>query len=1185
MIASESAAYLRDLRLPASPGNLLPDAAAAVKEEYRATTRRKQLRCLEATPIDLSEGNDIYRLDVGQFVEFDWTWEGSQAFKSARDGDDGAVDEDNGTCVWSGEVVEVDETRGHIYVYVPDPERPPVTGPFTVRPFEFLASLQQVYNSPELAGLRTQLAPSLHACRGGIHPRATCSTGAGLAHLAELWRHSWAILWGPPGTGKTYTVGDQLAECCADEERFLIVSTTNKATDGAALSLGRAFKKRGKDLDGQVIRVGKGATFQDFQARGMTKLLDGSETDMRRRIGELAEALRGTRDPEKRAVLRNTIQQRKRSMKESSLRAFLNRHHRAVVTTAFNALLTVTKPEIVELVEQGQAPFTTVLIDEAGLISRATVAALSVLASRRVVLVGDPRQLAPIARMSRILPRKQALWLGASALDHLDPKRSAGPGVHMLQIQYRMHPQIRAVVSRYQYHDLLQDAPGVTSRSSVLPGILNDQARAIWYVLDEEEDGPAIRAERGSGNRSWVRPITRKILNKLFSEPALRACQGLILAPFTAQARDLSRFLVEEGMQGWSASTVHSQQGAEADVVIFDTVNAGSHCWPNGEWQRLINVGLSRARASVILLASRAELRQPYLSPLHDLLAPRILCRHGKLLTWKEVPSGAAHAAAEKVGGDPSLLGNQLRKRKALRPVMSCEQQRLCGFNMDGKPRVVRGVAGSGKTHILAHWLVKTVRKLAGTPDARIWAVYANDALRGLIESCIMEAWQTSEDGPFPWNRVSLLQVRTLLRDLFQQAGLSYNHEFEYDAAAQQYLATVPPAQIVAQCDALFVDEAQDAGPNTLRLLTALVRQTQVDEPNSRAVMIFYDNAQNIYRRATPIWAEFGLGMTGRSVVMKESFRSTKPIAEFALNVLYKLKPAEVKHKEHKELLVDHGLIEYTQRQGKPWWDVRFNQIDGPLPSFHQFPRLEDEFDAIGHQLVHWIEKEKVAPRDIRILYIGQNIRTVHLPRIRDEVLQKIGVRLELQAGTALDQNADAVIATPPHSFKGYDSEILVIAGLNQFVATDKSSGKYQILANELYVAMTRARSVLAIYTQTRPADTEGGKINRVVEECLDIMVDSAHREIAISRMDDFSNLLDRVGADHQAWLENLWKKHTIVQERLVAPSGELLAEPLFWFKADERTTACFSKGTPSQRVRNRLEDEAVRIIQPGEVW
>jgi superfamily I DNA and RNA helicase len=74
---------------------------------------------------------------------------------------------------------------------------------------------------------------------------------------------------------------------------------------------------------------------------------------------------------------------------------------------------------------------------------------------------------------------------------------------------------------------------------------------------------------------------------------------------------------------------------------------------------------------------------------------------------------------------------------------MSAEQQRLCGLNMDGKPRLVRGVAGSGKTFVLAHWLQKTVRNLASKPDARVWAVYANKSLHRLIGDTIEDAWRS----------------------------------------------------------------------------------------------------------------------------------------------------------------------------------------------------------------------------------------------------------------------------------------------------------------------------------------------------------------------------------------------------------------------------------------------------------
>ena len=57
--------------------------------------------------------------------------------------------------------------------------------------------------------------------------------------------------------------------------------------------------------------------------------------------------------------------------------------------------------------------------------------------------------------------------------------------------------------------------------------------------------------------------------------------------------------------------------------------------------------------------------------------------------------------------------------------------------------------------------------------------------------------------------------------------------------------------------------------------------------------MVFYDNAQNIYRRATPNWKALGLDMRGRSDVMRESFRTTRPILELALNLCDRLRPLE----------------------------------------------------------------------------------------------------------------------------------------------------------------------------------------------------------------------------------------------------------------------------------------------------
>ncbi len=102
------------------------------------------------------ERHSLYRC-VGHSVEFDWTWEGAVAFRPlllkefAEDADSFVTSDDqdldiDDSIIWKGEVLEVDEAKGRIYVCVTDPEHPPVTGSSTVRPFEFLAFLESVFN-------------------------------------------------------------------------------------------------------------------------------------------------------------------------------------------------------------------------------------------------------------------------------------------------------------------------------------------------------------------------------------------------------------------------------------------------------------------------------------------------------------------------------------------------------------------------------------------------------------------------------------------------------------------------------------------------------------------------------------------------------------------------------------------------------------------------------------------------------------------------------------------------------------------------------------------------------------------------------------------------------------------------------------------------------------------------------
>lgn len=168
----------------------------------------------------------------------------------------------------------------------------------------------------------------------------------------------------------------------------------------------------------------------------------------------------------------------------------------------------------------------------------------------------------------------------------------------------------------------------------------------------------------------------------------------------------------------------------------------------------------------------------------------------------------------------------------------------------------------------------------------------------------------------------------------------------------------------------------------------------------------------------------------------------------------------------------------------------------------------------------------------------------------------------------------------PPQGFGRfhYEAEVVVIGGLERFTAQGET------LPNNLYVAMTRARSLLAIYAyqQAKPKP-EAAKLITTVEKCLDVLLDQPKVEKEISNIEDFMEMLERVGEEHRDWLAKLWESYLIQQEPIMGEDAEILAEPLFWFQADDRVLACFGKEDPGVHTLHKLEDKRIEVIRPGQ--
>ncbi|MCX6020098.1 MAG: AAA domain-containing protein, partial [Chloroflexi bacterium] len=1078
------------LNLPAGERSLLTAAAAAVHTEYVESVRWKELVAQRIRRVGSEAGLKIVEIDVGHAVHFDWTWEGASVLAAPASGEFDArrtpekareeVAKMPGG--WWGDVVEVDAARGMIYVDVSDSDSQPMQGTFYVHPFEFLAELDQLYNDDVMKDFHRLLPARLRAASGGVHPPVVGGASTCLPELVDVWKHSWVDLWGPPGTGKTTLIGRQVARVCADaNERILVVSTTNIATDEVAVASGSAEHARGRTAS--MVRVGRGSALARFRQAGLERMLEGTEVAILEKIGLLLESLHRARLPTERADLNAQIRIQRMMLKSVVEEMFANLEKRVVVTTAYTAMRQIVSLDFVEALRSGKAPFTTIVIDEAGLLPKATIAALSLLASRRIVLVGDPLQLSPITKISRALPTAQQEWMGSSALAHLtDPTKSVA-GVHLLTEQHRMHPTICSVVARYQYRGQLKSASTVENRGEILPTLMQNVPRAVWYCIDEERPShPSIRAQRGPGGRSFQREITVPLLGRIFKAPGMQETSGLFITPFVAQARAVSEFFAEKKIAGWRAGTVHSQQGVTVDMVIFDTVHAGSTAWSYAEWKRIINVAMSRARYFAMLIASRDEMQQPFLNPLLEML-PAVVMKSDHTLSSLVHVQGIASKAVAPTRADLEILqrsplfGDQLSARKALRPLVSAQQQQLVNFKMDGGPRLVRGVAGSGKTFVLARWLIQTALRLRD--------------LDSMIRANIAEAevHVGREAVELALEKLDMFYVGNILRKLEGECGLITPKEqkaiFKFHERAREILSCAPAQGFDTRCAAMFIDEAQDMGADTLKLLISLIEPDNPAAPTLRPAHIFLDNAQNVYDRPVPQWSDLGLDMRGRSTVMKESFRATNPVTQFALNVFFRLRgvgrtgPQDFDDEDHKELY-ERDLIEPVDIDDGVWWRVRFNDVDGPPPQLHIYRDELDHDREVARQVRRWIVDEKVAPEDIVVLCHRNEDCDVVEQEIR-RMGEGSGYGCGKLTGHQLARLPGMVLVTTAKAFKGYDAEIVLVAHAQQFCAREEG-----VLPESLYVALTRARSLLWV-TAVESNYRHSRQILEVLNTCMKI--------------------------------------------------------------------------------------------------
>ena len=252
--------------------------------------------------------------------------------------------------------------------------------------------------------------------------------------------------------------------------------------------------------------------------------------------------------------------------------------------------------------------FETVVIDEAAQSIELSALIPLKYGCSKCILVGDPKQLPPtvLSREAARFQYEQSLFVRMQANHPED--------VHLLDTQYRMHPEISIFPSNAFYDARLLDGPGM-AKLRTRPW---HQSPILGPYRFFDVQGTHQSAPKGHSliNIAEIE-IALKLFDRLMTDCKEYDFSGKvgIITPYKSQLRELrSRFNQRYGetiANTVEFNTTDAFQGRESEVIIFSCVRA-SFSKGIGFLSdiRRMNVGITRAKCSLWVLGNSQSLMQ-----------------------------------------------------------------------------------------------------------------------------------------------------------------------------------------------------------------------------------------------------------------------------------------------------------------------------------------------------------------------------------------------------------------------------------------------------------------------------------------------------------------------------------------------------------------------------------------------
>ncbi|HCD52862.1 MAG TPA: hypothetical protein DEQ34_10465 [Balneolaceae bacterium] len=498
--------------------------------------------------------------------------------------------------------------------------------------------------------LKALLTPEEVFSESEIKPEAVVDELRNEAQLDAIQKaliNNILYVWGPPGTGKTATLGFIIANLLAEGKRVLFVSNTNRAVDVGLLSVMDALYEVKPEFSHQyTTRFGE-AWLEDERLEGV--LFENQVTE--KLESRKSEAIEFSTLLDQYIAMQDQVDELMTSNEEvpqaldlqcqllgekidrlggpdevqEKIDKLLNINERYELKKKQLVATTMAKVCTSELFYG--ISYDAVVVDEASMAGIPYMLLMAAKSKKHLVVAGDPMQLPPISitndQEARIFLEQDIFSFvsGADSTDALFKWHDDNPEfTSFFDTQYRLRSDLAEVISSVFYDGRLKSGAEQKKKRNSASSVA---------LLDSSKYGPFIEQEKSERGFKPINRVHFKLIEESVKKLKLKHPSDHIgiIVPFRSSVYSVRNHLREKGIKGIEVGTIHTFQGREKSVIIFDTVMSGEAQYgqirhysvrPFDETKnglsvpRLLNVAFSRSKELLVVIADMGHVEHVY---------------------------------------------------------------------------------------------------------------------------------------------------------------------------------------------------------------------------------------------------------------------------------------------------------------------------------------------------------------------------------------------------------------------------------------------------------------------------------------------------------------------------------------------------------------------------------------------